>query len=243
VGNLWLHIKNGLFDLRSFRFKNKSFWFHKLPPWCPSWVWRQETRMIDFVSCYCHATATMSKHTCSHCIFCLEEDRRCSAFGKGNVSIAKERSSESKQGWWIRLLLPMTDCPRSSSSCILVNLCHKWARRKVSLEEQVHRVLVLYVVMKWIGTVLSAGIAWCCGLPINRFPALDGSKYFRDLNTYHARKGTKCNIIGKFTCLMSFHPHFRCPDSDTSWNTQCFGDDCDVICLWEPFCSYDGTEK
>jgi hypothetical protein len=64
--------------------------------------------------------------------------------------------------------------------------------------------------------VLSAGIAWCCGLPINRSLALDGSKYFRDLNTYHARKGTKCNIIGMFTCLMSFHPRFRCPDSDTS---------------------------
>jgi hypothetical protein len=236
LANLWeifdCILKNGLFDLQSFRFKNESFWFHKLPPWC---LLESGNKKQEWLTS-CHAIVMppqpwANTHVpIASSVWRKTEDVVLLVKEMGLLP-KRDHLAESKQGWWI-WLLPMTDCPRSSSSCILVNLCHKWARRKVSLEEQGHRVLV---------QELLAGVVACPSTGPRHWMA--GSKYFRDLNTYHARKGTKCNIIGKFTCLMIFHPHFRCPDSDTSWNTQCFGDDCDVICLWEPFCSYDGTEK
>jgi hypothetical protein len=50
---------------------------------------------------------------------------------------------------------------------------------------------------------------WCCN---NRSPPDGGMEYFRDVNTYHARKGINHHITGKFTCLMSCYPHFLCAD-------------------------------
>jgi hypothetical protein len=74
LANLWeifdCILKNGLFDLQSFRFKNESFWFHKLPPWCfLSLATRNENDWLCVMLLSCHSNHEQTHMFPLHLLF------------------------------------------------------------------------------------------------------------------------------------------------------------------------------